>query len=74
MSTLIERIKLLDSLKPKVEKWSEWSVKHLPSCRPSHHHVNIEKSRHRGVISEFIRKSVIQTGGVSNWNYIYWHT
>jgi hypothetical protein len=62
MSTLIERIKLLDSLKPKVEKWSEWSVEHLPSCRPSHHPVNIEKSRHRGAISEFIRKSVIQTG------------
>ena len=62
MLTLIERIKLLDSLKPKIDKWSEWSAEHLPSCRPSHHPVNKEKSRHEHAVYKFIQKSIIQTG------------
>ena len=62
MLTLIERIKLLDSLKPKIDKWSEWSTKHLPSCRPSHHPVNKEKSKHKHAVYQFIQKSIIQTG------------
>jgi|LWDU01.1.fsa_nt_gi hypothetical protein len=62
MLTLIERIKLLDSLTPKITKWSEWSAEHLPSCRPSYHPVNKEKFRHEHAVYKFIQKSIIQTG------------
>jgi len=62
MLTLIERIKLLDSLIPKIKKWSEWSAEHLPSGRVSYCPVNKEKFRHNHAVYKFIQESIIQTG------------